>query len=248
MLVSAGNRVSSNTYIVISLWGTSIRSNAYLVQSATPCLHGRAAAHRREEETKRCSSLYSSSGGASRCRIRREFVPEKIVHAFKDILGDVMKAELCHTLKLRKRWQGDGRAACARVCICVCVNSAAKKDSSQTKTQVASLACGKAVAAKRKATGNMRRYQQVPLSPPPPRICSGIASNEGSRRHECRTSSLPPVWCPPVPRPPSLLVVVSRSSLSRDLPAAATVLEVCQKGGVEVQTKASRQCGGGRPR
>lgn len=48
------------------------------------------------------------------------FVPEQIVHAIEDILGDVVKAELCHALNLRKRWQGDGRAACACACAYVC--------------------------------------------------------------------------------------------------------------------------------
>lgn len=96
----------------------------------------------------------------------------------------------------------------------MCVNSAAERDSSQTKTQVASLACGKAVAAKRKTT---RKHEAVPASPIVATISEDVFRNRVERRQKCRTSSLPSVWCPPVPRPPSLLVF--RSSLSRDLPS-----------------------------
>ncbi|KAL7925356.1 hypothetical protein ACQKWADRAFT_220568 [Trichoderma austrokoningii] len=76
------------------------------------------------------------------------------------------------TLSYRERcnrWQGDAIAACARACacVCVCVNSTAARDSSQTETQVALLACGKAAAA---AKRNMRRYRRVPLLPPSPRL------------------------------------------------------------------------------
>ncbi|KAL7797560.1 hypothetical protein V8C37DRAFT_369917, partial [Trichoderma ceciliae] len=57
---------------------------------------------------------------------------------------------------------------------------------------------------------------------------------KASRGQKCR--GLPSVWCPPMPCPPGSVRII----LSRDLLAAATVFEICQKGGAKVRNGASR--------